>query len=29
MKYSLLLIAMVFMHIVDDYYLQGILEQSN
>lgn len=25
MKYSLLLIAMIFMHIVDDYYLQGVL----
>lgn len=25
MKYSLLLIAMLFMHIVDDFYLQGIL----
>lgn len=25
MKYSLLLLAMIFMHIVDDYYLQGVL----
>ena len=25
MKYALLLTTMIFMHIVDDYYLQGIL----